>query len=194
VQGDNRYHAILGNQGPAKFVSASRLAPALISLRAQVRVIGPDVEDEQLIPLERLFQIPRREGERENTLTPRQLLTHIVLPADDQGLLSASYEVRQGAGPDAPLAAAAATLQVISGLVRKACIVMGQVAPIPWISSEAERVLLGQPFSEQIAELAGQAAVADASPLSQNQYKVQLAQVAVKRAILRAAGTDIGGF
>ena len=41
LEGDNRYHAILGNRGPAKFVSASRLAPALISLDAQVRVIGP---------------------------------------------------------------------------------------------------------------------------------------------------------
>jgi xanthine dehydrogenase YagS FAD-binding subunit len=193
VQGDNRYHAILGNQGPAKFVSASRLAPALISLRAQVRVIGPGAEDDHLIPLERLFQTPRHEGERENTLSPRQLLTHIVLPSD-QGYLSAAYEVRHGEGPDVPLAAAAATMQVVSGIVRKACVVMGQVAPIPWISTEAERVLVGQALSEQIAQLAGQAAVAEASPLSHNEYKVQLAQVAVKRAILRAAGTDIGGF
>ena len=32
VDGENRYHAILGNAGPAKFVSPSRIAPALIAL------------------------------------------------------------------------------------------------------------------------------------------------------------------
>ncbi|HIK92387.1 MAG TPA: molybdopterin dehydrogenase, partial [Planctomycetes bacterium] len=39
-EGDNRYHAILGNRGPARFVNASRLAPSLITLGAQVRIIG----------------------------------------------------------------------------------------------------------------------------------------------------------
>jgi xanthine dehydrogenase YagS FAD-binding subunit len=85
-------------------------------------------------------------------------------------------------------------MQVVAGLVRSARIVMGQVAPIPWISAEAERVLLGRPISAELARQAGQAAVADASPLSHNEYKVQLAQVAVQRAIVRATGTDTGGF
>jgi hypothetical protein len=31
-------------------------------------------------------------------------------------------------------------------------------------------------------------------PLSENEYKIQLAEVAVRRAILRAAGLDTGGF
>ena len=42
--------------------------------------------------------------------------------------------------------------------------------------------------ANQDAEEAGKAAVADAKPLSQNEYKVQLAKVAVKRALLQAAG------
>src|SRR6187549_4003972 len=62
-QGDNRYHAIFGNQGAAKFVSASRLAPALIALGAQARVIGPSDEDEAIVPVETLFRTPRHEGE-----------------------------------------------------------------------------------------------------------------------------------
>jgi xanthine dehydrogenase YagS FAD-binding subunit len=145
------------------------------------------------MPVEHLFQIPRHDRERENTLQPRQLLTHVILPAD-QGHLSAAYEVRHGVGPDAPLAAAAATLQLVSGIVRQACVVMGQVAPIPWISAEAERVLVGQALSDGLAERAGQAAVSEASPLSNNAYKIHLAQVAVKRAILRATGSETGGF
>jgi xanthine dehydrogenase YagS FAD-binding subunit len=34
--GDNRYHAILGNDGEAKFVNPSSLAPALIALNAKI--------------------------------------------------------------------------------------------------------------------------------------------------------------
>ena len=35
--GENRYHAILGNQGPAKFVSPSTVVPILIAYGAKIR-------------------------------------------------------------------------------------------------------------------------------------------------------------
>lgn len=193
AEGDNRYHAILGNQGAAKFVSASRIAPALIALGATARVIGPGEEDEKIVPVADLFRTPRHEGERENALLPGQLLTHILLPSAE-GLASATYEVRHGAGPDYPLAAAAATLRIEGGVVREAQVVLGHVAPTPWQSSEAADMLVGWTVNETLAEAAGNAAVAAATPLSNNEYKVQLAKVAVKRAILRAAGLETGGL
>jgi len=193
AEGDNRYHAILGNQGPAKFVSASRIAPALIALNATARVIGPEDADEKFVPVADLFRTPRHEGERENTLLPGQLLTHILLPPAD-GVASATYEVRHGAGPDYPLAAAAAALRIEGGVVRDATIVLGHVAPTPWISREAADVIRGRRVDERLADAAGAAAVASATPLSNNEYKVQLARAAVKRAILRAAGLETGGL
>lgn len=193
VEGDNRYHAIFGNQGAAKFVSASRIAPALIALGASARVIGPDETDEKIVPVEELFRTPRHEGERETTLLPNQLLTHILLPPAD-GVMSATYEVRHGAGPDYPLTAAAAALRIEAGVVSEARIVLGHVAPTPWISDEAAEVLRGWPVDSRLAEAAGDAAIARATPLSNNEYKVQLAKVAVKRAILRAAGLETGGL
>jgi xanthine dehydrogenase YagS FAD-binding subunit len=193
AEGDNRYHAILGNQGAAKFVSASRIAPALIALGATARVIGPEQADEKFIPVEQLFRTPRHEGERENTLAANQLLTHILLPAAD-GVANATYEVRHGEGPDYPLAAAAAALEIEDGVVREARIVLGHVAPTPWVSAPAAETLRGWMIDANLAEAAGAAAVAEATPLSNNAYKVQLAKVAVKRAILRAAGLETGGF
>jgi len=192
-QGDNRFHAILGNKGPAKFISASRLAPALIALGATTRVIGPEATDEQIVPVEKLFRVPRHEGERENTLANGQLVTHVMLPPAE-GLANATYEVRHGEGPDYPLAAAAAALRIDGGIVRQARIVLGHVAPTPWISDEAAAAIVGRPVTEETAEAAGAAAVAMATPMSNNGYKVQLAKVAVKRAILRAAGLETGGF
>src|SRR5580658_1536938 len=38
--GENKYHAILGNSGPAYFVSASGLGPALIALGARVKLVS----------------------------------------------------------------------------------------------------------------------------------------------------------
>jgi xanthine dehydrogenase YagS FAD-binding subunit len=192
-QGDNRHHAILGNLGAAKFVSASRLAPALIALGATARVIGPAEADEKFVPVEELFRTPRHEGERENTLAQGQLLTHILLPPAD-GVANATYEVRHGAGPDFPLASAAASLRISGGIVEEARIVLGHVAPTPWISGEAAALLRGRTIDATIAEAAGAAAVAPATPLAGNEHKVQLAKVAVKRAILRAAGLETGGF
>ncbi|HEX4946078.1 MAG TPA: FAD binding domain-containing protein, partial [Blastocatellia bacterium] len=40
--GDNRYHAIFNNDGDAKFVNPSSLAPALVSLMAKIKVAGPN--------------------------------------------------------------------------------------------------------------------------------------------------------
>src|SRR5215469_18056184 len=40
-EGDNRYHAILGNDGAAKFVSPSTIVPVLIAYGAKVRIEGP---------------------------------------------------------------------------------------------------------------------------------------------------------
>src|SRR5947209_5259119 len=53
LQGDNRYHAILGNDGPAYFVSPSSIAPALIALRARLRIFGPGGGRE--VALEKFF-------------------------------------------------------------------------------------------------------------------------------------------
>ncbi|GIW92784.1 MAG: FAD-binding molybdopterin dehydrogenase [Pirellulaceae bacterium] len=190
---DDRYHAIFDNEGPARFVSPSRIAPALIALGARLRVIGPRAEDEQWVPASAFFQKPKHEQQKETILRPDQLLTHIELPPVD-GWLSATYEVRQSVGPDAPLAAAACAFRHSGGIVREARIVLGQVAPTPWYSHEAVAALVGMPVTVETAEIAGQAAVQRARPLNNNAYKVQLAKVAVKRAILLAAGMNPGGF
>lgn len=191
--GDNRYHAILGNRGPAKFVSASRFAPALIALGARVRVAGPGSGDAETIPLEYFFITPRTERQGVTILKPGQFVSHILLPGH-AGIQSATYDVLASEGLDWPLVSAAAAVQVEGGLVRDCRIVMGHVAPVPWLATEAARLLVGQPLNEETATAAGRAAVAAATPLSKNGYKVQMAAAAVKRALLKATGQLEGGL
>lgn len=182
--GDNRYHAILGNSGPAYFVSPSTLAPLFIALGATVRLFGPKGKRE--IALEKFFVIPQTENDREHDLKPNEIVTEVIVPPL-AGARSASYEVRQKDAMDWPLAFASCALKLSGGKVLAARIVMGHVAPVPWRSKEAEAALVGKAINEETAKAAGDAAVTGAKSLSGNGYKIQLAKVAVKRAILQAA-------
>src|SRR5690606_24600819 len=80
AEGDNRYHAIFNNAGPAQSVNGSRLAPALIAPGAFVRVIGPDPDQQTEIPLAEFYRTPRDENQRENVLLPSQLVADVVIP------------------------------------------------------------------------------------------------------------------
>jgi xanthine dehydrogenase YagS FAD-binding subunit len=183
--GDNRYHAILGNAGPAYFVSPSTLAPLFIALGGTVRLFGPNGKRE--IPVDKFFVIPKNESEREHDLRPNEIVTEIVLPPL-AGIKAATYEVRQKDAMDWPLAIASVALSFSGNKVRSARVVMGQVAPIPWRATAAEQALVGKSINEDTAKAAGEAAVTGAKSLGRNAYKIQLARVAVKRAVLAAGG------
>jgi xanthine dehydrogenase YagS FAD-binding subunit len=183
--GDNRYHAILANDGPAKFVSPSTIVPVLIAYGAKIQLAGPKGKRE--LPLEKFYVVPKSAEEREHDLLSNEIITGVTIPSP-RGLKVAHYELRQKATFDWPLALSAVALKMNGSNVGSARVVMGYVAPVPWISSEAEQVLAGKPVSEEQAKAAADAALKNARPLSHNGYKVQLARVALKRAVLKAAG------
>jgi xanthine dehydrogenase YagS FAD-binding subunit len=185
-EGENRYHAILGNDGPAKFVSPSTVVPALIAYGAAIRIVGPKGTRE--IPLEKYYVIPKNAEEREHDLKPNEIVAEILVPRPGKNTVVAHYEIRQKAAFDWPLAVAAVALTMDSNAVSSARIVMGSVAPVPWLSTEAQQALEGKEVSEVVAKAAADAALQNAKSLSHNGYKIQIARVAVKRAILKAAG------
>ena len=188
TEGDNRYHAVLGNDGPAYFVSPSTIAPMLIAYNARIRVSGPAGPRE--IGLEEFFKTPQSESEREHDLKANEIVTDIFIPASKE-MRGANYEVRQKEAFDWPIATASVAIQMSGNTVQSARIVMGAVAPVPWVSQEAAEAIAGKPIDEQTASAAGAAAVSKARALSQNGYKIKLAGVAVKRALLIASGQRI---
>jgi xanthine dehydrogenase YagS FAD-binding subunit len=180
--GENRYHAILDNEGPAYFVSASSLGPALVALGAKVRLASASGHRE--VAAAKFFVKPANENAREIALLPNEILTEIIVP--HEGTKNATYEVRQKEALDWPLATASVALKMKGSTVTSAHIVLGHVAPTPWAATQANQALAGKAITAESAEEAAKAALADAKPLSQNGYKVQLARVAVKRALLEA--------
>ena len=181
-EGENKYHAIFGD-GPAYFVSASSLGPALVALDAKVKLVSAKGARE--VPVAKFFVSPKDEASREIALQPNEILTEIVVPAG--GMRSATYEVRQKEALDWPLVAAAVALKMNGNSVAAARIVLGHVGPTPHEAAAAAKALVGKTITAASAEAAGKAAVAGAKPLSQNTYKVTLAKTAVKRALLEAA-------
>ncbi len=184
TNGENRYHAILGNGGPAKFVSASSLGPALIALGAKVTIAG--ASGNRTVDVEKFFLTPSDPNAREVDLKSNEIVTEIVVPKA-AGAKQATYEVRQKEALDWPLATASVALKMSGSNIQSAKVVLGHVAPTPWNSAEAAQALAGKALNESTAQAAAEAAVSGAKPLSQNSYKVQLAKVAVKRALMAAA-------
>jgi len=189
LKGDNRYHAILGNTGPAYFVSPSTIAPVLVALGANIDIAGP--KGSRSISLEQFYTIPQKRGEREHDLAPNEMVIRMNLPPPAAGSSTAYYEVRQKHGFDWPVATATVSLQKKGDNVTAASVVLGHVAPVPWRSKEAEAALIGKVIDDQVATDASSAALQPARNLGQNGYKIQVARVALKRAILAAAGAMI---
>ena len=184
VDGENQFHAILGG-GPCHIVHPSSLAVPLVAFGAKVRINGPRGEKE--VSAEEFYELPERNLYGETALRPDELLTHVILPPA-KAMKSATYEVRFRSSHDWPIAFASVALQLQGNTVVDARVVLGAVAPIPWRSPEAEAVLKGQSLNEALATKAAEAALAGATPMTQNAYKVQVAKTAVKRALLHAAG------
>src|SRR5262249_36784433 len=155
----------------------------LIALGAKVHLVGPSGKRE--LPLEKFYLIPKTATEREHDLKPNEIVTEVIVPPL-AGAKAATYEVRQKETMDWPLALAAVVLNMKSGNVASARVMLGAVAPIPWRCADAEKVLIGQPLNEHTAMSAAAVSVNGAKDLGHNGYKIQIARVVVRRALLAA--------
>lgn len=185
VRGDNRYHAII-SPGPCYIVHPSDCAPALIALDARVTIAGP--RGTRTVALKDFFQMPDKNLRGENILQRGEILTQVTVPKPRAGTRSTYLKVREKDSFDWALVSAAVVLQMQGGTCRAASVVLGGVAPVPYVSTEAARALVGKAVNAQTAAAAGKAAVAKATPLEHNAYKVPLTEAVVKRAVLAAAG------
>jgi xanthine dehydrogenase YagS FAD-binding subunit len=180
VRGENKYHAILG-RGGCQAVHASDPAVALVALDATLTVAGPDAT--RMLSLADLFQQPQKDARSQTTLRPFELITHVLIPRPLPGTRSTYVKIAERTTWDFALVAAAVRLTLAGGVVQDARVVLGGVGPMPWRAPEAEQALLGDRLDPSVVERAAQTATAGARPLAQNEYKVTLAQGAVRQAL-----------
>ncbi len=184
IDGENRYHAIFTQGHKCVMVNPSTLAPVLIALGASAEVMGP--KGKRTVKLADFFHAPSSASEREHVLKPNELVLSVTIPYHH--LKNASYEVRHKQSYDWPLVQAAVAFKYEDNKATDVRIVLGHVAPTPHVAEAAAKALEGKEVTEATASAAGEAAAQGAMPLSQNAYKVKLVAVAVKRALLTAAG------
>jgi xanthine dehydrogenase YagS FAD-binding subunit len=181
LRGRNKYHAILGG-GMCYIVHPSDLAPALISLDAEVTLSGPDNKIDTL-KLENFFALPEKNVQKENVLEPGQIVREIRIPLPKQGATGTYYKFKERGTWDFAVVSAA-----ISGILTKRVfsdvkIVLGGVAPIPWRLKTAEEYIKGKELSEDVIKKGAKEALKDARPLEENAYKIDLVQAILHTAI-----------
>lgn len=185
LDGENRYHAIFTKGHKCVIVSPSTLGPVLIALDATAEVLGP--KGKRTVKMSEFFKAPSGPSDREHVLEPNEVLLSVAVPAV-KDRTSGHYEVRQKVSSDWPLVQAAVAYVKDGTKATKVKVVLGHVAPTPLVSEAAAAAVEGKVITEEVAAAAGEAAVKEAKPLSQTAYKVKLLSVAVKRALLVAAG------
>ena len=184
LEGENQYHAIFTANQRCVIVSPSTLAPPLIALGATAEVLGP--RGRRTLEVANFFHAPTGPTEREHVLAANEVVLSVTIP--NRGLANADYEVKHRQAHDWPLVQASVAFTRNNDTATGVKIVLGHVAPTPHVATAAARAVEGQAITEAIATAAGRAAVEGARPLSQNDYKGKLVEVAVKRALLMAAG------
>ncbi len=178
--GENRFNAIFGG-GPSYIVHPSDTAPALVALDARFRLVGPD--GDRVVPVGEFFTLPRVDVARENVLEPNELLADVTVPAAPR-LRSTYAKVLDREAWTHAVVSVALALQMDGGRVRRAGVVLGGVAPIPWRVAAVEELLAGQQVTESLAAEAGRLAIEGARPMSKNRYKVLLVENLVRRTLL----------
>jgi xanthine dehydrogenase YagS FAD-binding subunit len=187
-EGENRLHAVLGWSDACIATHPSDFCVPLVALDAVVEIEGRTGHRE--VALEALHRLPGDTPEQENTLEPGDLIVALRLPGDSSGFSAhARYlKVRERTSYAFAVVSAAAGLRIERGAIREARLALGGVAAKPWRCRAAEAMLAGNRPGPDVFARAAAAALADARPSGENQFKIELARRIVVRALTLAAG------
>jgi len=171
VEGENAYHCIFGGEN-CFIVHPSDTAPALIALNARVTIAGPN--GQRTLAVENFHMSPADDYTRETVLEPAEVVTEIVLPPPAKGLQSSYRKVRARRSWDFALAGVALAVAFNGDQAADCRVVLSGAAPVPWRSAEAEKIVKGRQLNPDRAAKAAEAALKNAEPMEQNEYKIPL--------------------
>ena len=139
------------------------------------------------IPFAELHVAYGEDPAAETTLRQGEIITAILVQATPAGRRSTYLKVRDRQSYAYAVVSATVALEMDGEVVRNARVSLGGVSTKPKRSREAEAALQGVTLNEQAALAAGHAAFADAQPLAENGFKIELGARAVARAALIAS-------
>ena len=168
-------------------VSSSDVAPVMVAIGAEYRLIGP--QGERVVPAGRFYH---NDGINYLTKQPGEILVDVRLPAPN-GWDAVYHKLRRRGSFDFPVLGVAAWIKWESGagsrerVVQDARIVLGGVASYPQEIPEAAGALRGKPLTDDSMALAAEEAYRPSKPMDNTDFDLswrkQMTRVYVKRAL-----------
>ncbi len=191
-----RQLAILGTSDACIATHPSDMCVALAALDATVHV--QSTRGARTIAFADFHRLPGDEPQRDSTLAPDELITHIELPARGYARHSTYLKIRERASYAFALVSVAAAFELDeAGRMRHARLALGGVARKPWRDLEAEALLEGQAPEAQVFERAADVLLAPARAWGAengpgyNGFKIPLARRAIVRALEMARAGEL---
>jgi len=184
ITGSNRTLAILGTSEHCIATNPSDMCVAMAALEATIHVQG--AKGSRAIPFGDFHLLPGSTPNRETSLEPGDLITHVTLPRPRAGSKQVYLKLRDRASYEFALASAAVVITIAGGKVAQARIALGGVGTKPWRSPEAEAALVGKSADAANFRKAAEAAMRNAKPQSENGFKIELAKRCLAHALQMA--------
>lgn len=186
LEGDNRYHAIVGGSPSCIATHPSDMCVALAALDAQIHISGP--EGARIVPLVDFHVLPGDRPDRETVLAAGEIITAVEIPASPAAILSTYRKVRDRASYAFALVSVAAGVTIRDGVIDDLRLAFGGIAPKPWRAFRAEAALRGGPATPDAIASAVDIELDDAMPVSGNVFKVELVRRAARAVFAELTG------
>jgi xanthine dehydrogenase YagS FAD-binding subunit len=184
IGAENRWHAVLGTSENCIAAHPSDLAVALVALDAAVETRGAG--GQRAVPLADLHRLPGDTPHLETILEPGEVITAITVPALPAARRSHYLKVRDRASFEFAVVSAAVALDMNGDRIRQARIALGGVGTKPWRMPQVEAALAGASLEPAALRSAAALAAEGAQGYGHNDFKIELMQRAIVRAVATA--------
>jgi xanthine dehydrogenase YagS FAD-binding subunit len=181
IAGENRWHAVLGTSDNCIAAHASDLAVALVALDAAVEIRG--ARGQRTVPLAEFHRLPGSTPRIESVLEPGEVVAAITVPATPAARRSHYLKVRDRASFEFAVVSAAVALDMDAGRIRQARVALGGVGTKPWRVPRVEAALAGASLDPATLRRAAALAAQGAQGRGHNDFKIELMQRAIVRAV-----------
>jgi xanthine dehydrogenase YagS FAD-binding subunit len=181
IGGENRWHAVLGTSENCIAANASDLAVALVALDAVVELRGAGTQ--RTVRLIDFYRLPGATPHIETELGPGEVIVAITVPVSPVLRRSHYLKVRDRASFEFAVVSAAVALEMDGARVRQARVALGGVGTKPWRADRVEAALGGASLDPTTLRQAAALAADGARGRGHNDFKIELMQRAIVRAV-----------
>ncbi|MFX0199256.1 MAG: FAD binding domain-containing protein, partial [Candidatus Hodarchaeota archaeon] len=179
ITGEHRFHHAIVKHGICVMTHPSDLAPALVALKAKAVIASPD--GEKHVSLQDFFLGPN--NFTETILKPDEFLTEIHVPKQKEQTYQLFLKQQIRHSSDFALSSVATVVQMSDEICEDLRIVLGGIAPFPYVAIKAEELVRGKKLHEKLISQAAEASLEEAHPLPMNRYKVFLTKALIRRTL-----------